>query len=444
MFKVVYQLNKIPGFNQLINKEESSSVQTNSLNLNTVYYTTKNNLVYKIIRYDKNYLSSDLIRTAGLLRSLVLNNKNHAVSFAPPKSIPYDVFSTIYPIKNNDMMRPEDDGVGVGICRNILIAEEFVEGTMINVFWNPTSSLCGSWEFSTRNTIGGEISFYKTGSSFTPGSNNISKTFHEMFLEAVNYNNVDLNILNPRFCYSFVLQHHDIRVVIPFKNPQLYLVDVYEIVNTENGTINIFPSDLNQVKHDGNWYNTTIKFPTIYDDWNSYDDLITTYASMNTSYDVVGVVIRNKMTHERTKLRNPVYENIRHMQGNNLKLQYQYLCLRQQGKVGDFLNVYPEHKSEFSKIRDNLHKFTATLFQNYISCFIRKELLLDYYSAQFRTHMCNIHKIYTTILKLNKDYVSKQIVVDYVNKLSPQLQMHILNYSMRKRRVDFLKADHII
>ena len=129
------------------------------------------------------------------------------------------------------------------------------------------------------------------------------------------------------------------------------------------------------------------------------------------------------------------------MRGNQPKLQYQYLCLRKEGKVGDFLKYYPENKKEFSNFRDQLHLFTNTLFMNYVSCYIKKEKPLIEFSEQYRTHMFNIHKLYLNDLKEKKMYVTNSVVIKYVNDIHPSLMMFCLNFQMRKRNVDFIKAD---
>jgi hypothetical protein len=188
------------------------------------------------------------------------------------------------------------------------------------------------------------------------------------------------------------------------------------------------------------WGPATIKFPQIYE-WSTYSQLIETYASMNTSYDVVGVIVYNNVTGERMKVRNPVYEQVRHLRGNQPKLQYQYLCLRKEGKVADFLKFYPENKKEFSTFRDQIHLFTNTLFSNYISCYIKKEKPLLEFSEQYRTHMFNIHKIYTDELREKKLFVNNTVVIKYVNNLHPSLLMYCLNFQMRKRNVDTIAAD---
>ena len=47
---------------------------------------------------------------------------------------------------------------------------------------------------------------------------------------------------------------------------------------------------------------------------------------MNTNYNTLGFVLINKVTGERAKIRNPVYEQVRQLRGNQPKLQFQYLC----------------------------------------------------------------------------------------------------------------------
>jgi hypothetical protein len=179
----------------------------------------------------------------------------------------------------------------------------------------------------------------------------------------------------------------------------------------------------------------------IYNHWHKYKDLIETYASMNTSYNIVGFILRNKETNERCKIRNPVYEEVRQLRGNQPKLQYQYLSLRKEGKVGDFLKFYPEHKKDFSTFRDHVHLFTNTLFQNYISCYIRKEKPLLEFPDQYRTHMFALHRKYIDELKEKKMHITNIIVIEYVNVMHPAKLMFCLNFYMRKRHVDFIRCE---
>ena len=102
---------------------------------------------------------------------------------------------------------------------------------------------------------------------------------------------------------------------------------------------------------------------------------------------------------------------------------------------------YFELKKDFSNFRDQVHLFTNTLYSNYVSCYIKKEKPLIEFPEQYRTHMFNIHKQYLDELKDKKMYVTITVVIKYVNNIHPSLMMFCLNYHMRKRNVDFIKAD---
>jgi hypothetical protein len=408
-----YNLSEIQGFTSIIN-EMSDSTST-ILKLNKVECRTSNNATYKVIRYDKNFLACDLISTYGLCRAVIVNSQNKVVSFAPPKSIPSDRFIQNY--------NETDEGI---------VAEEFVEGTMINVFWDPSIGVTGGWEIATRNTPGATSTFFK-GAKGKKG-----KSFRDMFLEAAENCNLMLNMLNPIYCYSFVLQHPENRIVVPFKKAQLYLTALYTIQH-ENS--NIYVQSFNpQIMKDFFPSNVTIQFPEIYK-FDNYSELIEKYASMNTSYNLVGVMLHNRVTGERAKIRNPVYEQVRSLRGNQPKLQYQYLSLRKEGKVGEFLKFYPENKKEFSGFRDQVHLFTDTLFGNYKSCYIKKEKPLKEYPDQYRTHMFNIHQIYLSDLREKNQFITSSVVQKYVNDMEPSLLMFCLNFHMRKRNVDSTAVD---
>jgi len=419
-FNYYYHLSNVPGFIDLLNNnliEKDKGEKKNTKILNKIMCKNQS---YCIIKYDKEILSNDLIKIYGVCRSIVVNSKNRILSFAPPKSIPSDEF-----IKTNHL-----DTTNV----NKLIAEEFIEGTMINVFWDPDVGINGCWEMATKNEVGANTCFFKNYKD--------NKTFRTMFLEAAIENNLILDLLDKNYSYSFVLQHPFNRIVVPFLKPQLYLIAIYrkfywiDRLNNDKMSIQIFPIEISQVAKYG-LLNTTIKFPTKYE-FTSYSDLIKEYASMNTPYYIVGVVIHNTETGERCKIRNPVYEQVKQLRGNQPKIQFQYISLRTQGKVSEFLNFYPEYKKDFSFFRDTVHLFTNTLYANYKECFIKKEKKLSDYSCEYKNHMYEIHKHY---LK-TKQFITNTFVINYINKLEPQQLMFSLNYQMRKKNIDTIYSDH--
>ena len=411
--KKSYTLTEIPGFNNILAINDNAT-NDNTTNYYTVTeYSTKSNERYKIVRYNKDILAVDLIPSYGLLRSVIINSVGQVVGFAPPKSVPAEQFLKTYSVRTDH-----------------IVAQEFVEGTMINVFYDPSIS---GWKIATRNTVDADVSFYKAS----------AKTFKTMFAEACQQNNLNIESLNQSFCYSFVLQHPDNRIVVPFTCPQLYLVEVYEIVASSETTVEVFPQNLNVVRTNGLWLKTTVRFPEVYE-FTTYSELIDKFASANTPYNIMGIVIKNTATGERSKIRNPIYEEVRHLKGNHSKLQYQYLHLRNEGKLPEFLKFYPENKKEFSECRNKVHMFTEALHQNYLACYVRKEKPLIEYGQQYRTHMFNIHQKFINDLRPNNLFVTNTIVQKYVNNLHPSLLMHSLNYSLRKQNVDIIKATNAI
>ena len=367
----------------------------------------------KVTRYDNcsilNYIKSALKKNdvIGLCRSLIINNNKEVICYSPPKSITYDYFM------ESEMSRLD-----------AVIGMEFIEGTMINVFWDGVK-----WEISTKSVLGGTNGFYNFPNA---------KTFKMMFDEACQVTSLDIESLDKTKCYSFVLKHPENRIVIPIASPQLYLISVFSIKNIFNDSgvpINALVDLVNPLEIPGwpCWENTRVMFPKIFDlKETEISTLIETYASPHGSspYDSMGIVFYNVETGNRTKLRNIAYEKVRQLRGNQSKLEYQYLCLRQENKVSDFLKWYPETKHYITDCRNKLHLFTKDLFSNYISCFIKKEKRLSMYSGRYKHHMYNIHRLYLTELKSEQKYVTFQVVKEYVNTLAPALLLHSLNYDM--------------
>lgn len=377
-----------------------------------------NDKIYKIIRYDKEFLSDDIKDTTGLFRSVIIRDSAVRV-FSPPKSINYDCFIEKY-------------------SADEVIAEEFVEGTMVNVFWDGNN-----WEIATRSSVGGKVSFYTMKTTLKSEYEN---TFRFMFLDAINYyeSNEDetqffkcLENIPKNVCLSFVLQHPLNRIVIPIQKPSLYLVEAYRIhgYTVERITIS------NELRTSLPSY---IKYPVKYN-MQDYDELKERFGGTSTDYKIVGVMLKYKDTHIRSKIRNPNYELVRELRGNQPKLQFRYLMLRQSQRVAEYLKYYPEHKDEFSNYRSIVHNFTKDLHQNYLNCYVFKQKPLKEFPYHFRTHMYSLHELYTSVLCNNDDYrerrVSLRTVVNYVNHLPPAKLMYSLNYPLYEHHTDLKKND---
>lgn len=423
----MFSLEKIEGFRSLLdlikesNKSEGSNTSedlSNALhNLKLVLKRWKTNSgIYTLLKYDKEGMTCDMLPTIGLLRSVVLDEECNIVSFAPPKSL---LVST--EIKEQ---------INKGEWR----FEEYVEGTMINLFYNKKLS---EWELSTKSTVGANVSFFMNTSVDTKIVVQQNETFRRMFLDTCAGINFNYEILPKEYIYSFVLQHPKNRIVVPIHEPAIYIVAVYK-VNQEKLEI----EDVSFGEDVFDWNSVFVRKQEIYEMVGGLEGMKEKYASMNTEYYVMGLICRNPVTGERVKFRNPNYEMVKNLRGNQPKLQYQYLNLRKDGKVSDYLKYYPENKKEFRVFRDNIHDFTYQLHDNYIQCYMKKTKPLIEYPGQFRTHMFNLHQIYLNELRERGGVVNFNEVMKYINTLHPSKLMFALNFNNRKQKVDEERAEH--
>jgi hypothetical protein len=410
---------------------------TNSINLNVTnalknehnYFTIKkytfNNNEYKIIKYSKEVVNSlmttDFAEYLAIskFRSVIVRN-NKVVCFAPEKSLDYSFFVNAYSAENSWL-------------------EDYIDGTMINVFYD---NIKQTWEIATRSTVGGNIVFFNDVKNYKYFDNNnyfkdyYNLTFRSMFFEACNICNLDLNCLDEKYVYSFVLQHPFNRIVTPIVSPVIYLVKVYEIIHPINNVLSVNNLDqvtINEINIQSLlncppyiFLNSNIKFVNKYP-LTSFEEIKSYYASGNAGYNCVGCFLYSK-DGTRSKIRNASYEEVRKLRGNQPKLQFNYLSLKQQNKVGEFLQYYPEHTVIFNKFKLALYHYTSNLFMNYISCFIRKEKPLKEYEFEYKSHMYKLHEKYKTELKPHSKIIDKKYVIDYVNGLHPAQQMFIINY----------------
>lgn len=341
-----------------------------------------NDITYDVIKYNKNLLTPETISTYGLCRSVILNNEQHIVSFAPPKSIAPNFFLEKYPFKTP-----------------LIVAEEMVEGTMINVFWDGAG-----WEVATRSTIGAQNKFYMPPNP---------KTFFDMFQEAVEQCGLKLENLNQAFCYSFVLQHPENKMVVGFETPMLYLVAVYKI-NNPSCTIEVIDP------RSCNLNIGLVKFPEIYE-FDSWDDLKTRFET--TDINILGVMIKNLETGERTKIRNSNYEQVRRLRGNQPKLKYQYLVLRNSGKEAEYLSHFSEHTEQFNKWKEEVDAFSQDLYDSYVACFITKTKLPRDCSYYLMKTLYSLHNVY----KIDNKKITRAYTAQFVKELHPSTLMTILN-----------------
>lgn len=406
-------LSNIPGFSQKLISDEDLDEQTGTGFIKTKKYRS-NNSDYKIISYVKSLLNTEeTVRTYGALRSVIVNAENRVIGFSPPKSTPYWSFIA----ENQSFFNTEGE--------QHIVAEEFVEGVMINVFWDPSIQ---SFVISTKNTVGAETSFYVTDER---------TTFAQMFYEAAANAHLDIQMLNREYSYSFVLQHPKNVLVTHFLATSLRLVAVYQIFQETPSFVEVKRVDINIARACDHLRNSGVKYPNRYDTQElcTYYDMIDRYSSVITPYYIQGVIFRHLVTGEHCKMRNPNFEHVHRLRGNQPKPQFQYLTLRKEGRISEFLSFYPDFAADFKIYRDQVHDFTTKLLEYYCDCYIKHTAPLSEFPKQFRIHMFNLSVLYKTQLKIDNRFVNKIEVIQYVNSMAAEHLMYALNYEHRTNQV---------
>jgi len=296
----------------------------------------------------------------GLYRSVIFKNKK-VVCFSPPKSILYTEFCEKNPIST-------------------VIVDEFIDGTMINVFYDGETN---KWLIATRSIIGAKCVFYS------------QKTFHDMFHET----GIDYDTLNKKFCYSFVLQHPENQIVTPVVKPALYLIAVYQI--TDTGIEEVHLSNI-----------TAFLTPSTFT-FSSYEEA-EQFVKLQ-PYTFKGLMLKTNT--ERSKIRNPAYENIKKLRGNSACSMYTYLTIRSTPQQTEYEKYFPNHmfpvyEKQFSQLIVHLHWL-------YIDCFIKKMKPLKEYESMFKPHLYELHMHYLHQLRQVKKCVTRHEVKKYLVGLPP-------------------------
>jgi len=348
----------------------------------------------------------------GNYRSVVTYN-DKIVSFAPIKSVSSDVLKNV-------------NGFNLINIAGELYANEVIEGTMINLFYN---KVIGTWEIATKSAIGGNYWFFRT--QYDGYSEQM--TFRQMFMEALGEDpNSDLdnsNVvyqLNIDYTYSFVMQHPANHIVLNIQKPSLYLVAGFKI---EDNTITTYtPEDIMvnvlkcSIEH--------ILIPRVVD-INGKN--ITEICNMSKNYPA-GIMLHSKMNGQRVKITNDAYERLRDIRGNNPNIHYHYLSLFAAGKVDEFLSAFPMYRKLFYKFYNQSYEFIKEIHDAYVSYYVKKMGKSVRINKSIFTHIYNLHNKYyiTTIDSERPNIVTRDVVAKYYNAMTPKEKLYHVTYKTRE------------
>jgi len=269
------------------------------------------------------------------------------------------------------------------------IVENLIDGTMINLFFYKEN-----WIISTRSDIGGKNRW-----------NNMS--ILNMFKQCCDYDKL-CNSLNKKCCYSFVMNHTNIRNISHVNENKITLIEQRDL---ENLTLNYNFENIN--------CNIVEKIQC-----NNIEKTVNDLLEKNKdNVDFKGLTI--KKNGKRYNFINQIYLKIKNTIAiNNDNLLYKYNECLQQNKLKEYVELFPENKKKFTKYDDIYNLMCQDLLSTYHNLFIHKIIEKKDVKYQLNPLIYDIHKIYLT----TKKYIDKQTVEEYVKTLDVKRLVFTMKY----------------
>lgn len=384
---------------------------TYKLPLYNVNSYVKSNLIKKkfnngltIIKYDKKSFENKNTFSDGFFRSVVLNKNNNIIGFSPVKSLPLNYIKELYnraSIQFSCNISPE-----FMFKTGAITFEEFVEGTMINVFYDDIND---NWELSTRSIVGGKTKFF----------NDSNMNFREMFLDAMNTIGLSFDDLNKEYSYSFVLQHPEHQFIKQISIPKLYLCELFKCHQNIVHKLDFRTMGILKDK---------VFYPDILDEFHSIDDVEEAMTSGKFDFTFQGVVIH--LGQLRTKIRNINYNKAALIRGNQPKMLYRFIELTKTNEVNTFVNYFPRYKDKiqnYNAIFNLMIKTLHSCVSNY--CIVEFMRDIEKYPFEFRPHIIALFEMHRQIKRKNTFNVSLEEVKQYILLLPCPRIMFIINYN---------------
>jgi hypothetical protein len=285
---------------------------------------------------------------------------------------------------------------------NQIVATEIIDGTMIQLFYDPVRSV---WEIATKTTVGGYNVCKKHKRSFRSlfiGVFNSGQSESES-IDDIGF----LKNLPSEYCYQFVLTD----------GLKLFLVAVYKI--RENNMIESVCAYEYQAWRCFLDSKDICQPAFIYK--NDYDSIVNDWGSVHSPSFCKGVMICHSVSGERTKILNPLFFEKQKVPFLHPCFVFHCLAFLRIGKETDFLLSFPQYVDEYNQFYHFYSTFVKSLHRAYVDFFVLKKI--DQLSRRFSDHIVWLHyRVYLA----TKQKITAAVVKEYVLSIEPHILLECL------------------
>lgn len=270
--------------------------------------------LYMISFTKKSDITNKLVRDASGI--ILEKNTNKVIHHSFAKA--YEGINTL----EEDTFRCED------IEKLNYTLEFFTEGSIIRVYYYEDS-----WNVGTSRNINAALSFW--------GS---EKSFKELFYEALRIDNINLDDLDKEYCYSFILQHPEIKIGLDIAVPYCSMINMVNLKTLEETRTT-----------EGYRFDKT------------YTDIQNEHISIDKNYMMF---LENGV---RVKLMNNNYKRSQQLLNNNPNIKWTYLECIKNNTHRELRERFKNEKNTFDMIDEKFDEAVDIIHICYMERYIRKK-----------------------------------------------------------------------
>lgn len=218
-----------------------------------------------------------------------------------------------------------------------ITTEEAIDGTLVRIFYQD-----GEWKKATKNCMNAYNAFW-----------NSSKSFGEMFDECAINSKLNYDSLNQNYSYSFVIQHIENRIIVPYNQNTLVHLLTRDMETMEEIDVDI-----------------DIPKPRRFH-FNNIHDIF--YSLINAPWTIQGYVLINE-NNDRLKIENPNYTYVKELKGNNTNLKIRILQLLHNRQKHEFLKFFPEYTPLVNSIILDIQHLATKIYRTYMQRYVKKNV----------------------------------------------------------------------